>query len=376
MIYPTLTCKIMIRTMLLFFTISVLFFSCGKDGKNNFTSISKEDLPMSKGKGGRIIIVIDSTTADGPIGQELEALLTANTPGLPRPEPMFNINFVQPSKMNNSLRMYKNIMYVTILNSDTRGNRWLQKNFDAASVERVKEDPGLFMYPKENEFAKDQAVLHIFGLTEDQLYQNLLENGEAVVNYFDKKENSRTYHALYNAPPQKGIANLMWDKYDCSLDIPQAWDIAMQKDDFIWLRLLDSKIDKSIFVTFRPYTSEDIFSKENLIEWREETGEKYIYGNPERPETYIVTETEHFPVKTNEINFKGKFAVKMWGLWRTNNKTMGGPFLSYTMVDESSERIYYIEGFVYSPGEDQRETMRELEMILSTFETEKENQPS
>jgi hypothetical protein len=66
----------------------------------------------------------------------------------------------------------------------------------------------------------------------------------------------------------------------------------------------------------------------------------------------------------------------MWGLWRTNNKTMGGPFLSYTMVDESSERIYYVEGFVYSPGEDQRETMRELEMILSTFETEKENQPS
>jgi len=31
--------------------------------------------------------------------------------------------------------------------------------------------------------------------------------------------------------------------------------------------------------------------------------------------------------------------------------------------------IYYIEGFVYSPGREQRELMREVETILKTFKT-------
>jgi hypothetical protein len=49
---------------------------------------------------------------------------------------------------------------------------------------------------------------------------------------------------------------------------------------------------------------------------------------------------------------------------------MGGPFISYSLVDEELNRIYYIEGFLYSPGKAQRDLVRELETILSTFQTE------
>ena len=62
----------------------------------------------------------------------------------------------------------------------------------------------------------------------------------------------------------------------------------------------------------------------------------------------------------------------MRGLWKTNNLTMGGPFLSYTFVDEGTGMLYYIEGFTYSPSKKQREIMRELEVILHTFKTSKE----
>ena len=46
---------------------------------------------------------------------------------------------------------------------------------------------------------------------------------------------------------------------------------------------------------------------------------------------------------------------------------MGGPFVSYAMVDESTNRLYYIEAFLYSPGKPQRDLMRQLEVILKTF---------
>lgn len=59
----------------------------------------------------------------------------------------------------------------------------------------------------------------------------------------------------------------------------------------------------------------------------------------------------------------------MSGLWITNTRTMGGPFKSYTTVNESSGDLYYVEGFLYAPGEDQRDMMKELNVILKTFKT-------
>jgi hypothetical protein len=46
---------------------------------------------------------------------------------------------------------------------------------------------------------------------------------------------------------------------------------------------------------------------------------------------------------------------------------MGGPFVGFAMVDEATQQFYYIEGFTFSPGREQREIIRELEAILSTF---------
>ncbi|HSJ69829.1 MAG TPA: DUF4837 family protein, partial [Anditalea sp.] len=56
--------------------------------------------------------------------------------------------------------------------------------------------------------------------------------------------------------------------------------------------------------------------------------------------------------------------VEMRGSWRTNNMSMGGSFLSYTVVDEERGKIYYMEGFVYYPSEAHREPLREIEAIL------------
>jgi hypothetical protein len=106
-----------------------------------------------------------------------------------------------------------------------------------------------------------------------------------------------------------------------------------------------------------------------LIQFRNEVCQKYLFGNPEKPLSYLVTETKvsYKPVLVRDITFRGKYAKEMRGLWRTNNVTMGGPFVSYTFVDEAQGMLYYIEGFSYAPSRMQREIMRELEVVLNTF---------
>jgi hypothetical protein len=143
----------------------------------------------------------------------------------------------------------------------------------------------------------------------------------------------------------------------------------MNNEEFLWVRQINPKDDKDIFIARKKYTSQEQFKRDSVIRWRDDICEKYLFGDPDRPETHLITETEveHIPVITREVSFHKKFAVEMRGLWRTDNFVMGGPFVSYTLADQSKGILYYIEGFTFSPGKDQREIIRELETILYTF---------
>ena len=47
---------------------------------------------------------------------------------------------------------------------------------------------------------------------------------------------------------------------------------------------------------------------------------------------------------------------------------MGGPFLSYALLDTKNSRIIIAEGFVYAPNVAKRDYLFELEALLQTLE--------
>ena len=77
------------------------------------------------------------------------------------------------------------------------------------------------------------------------------------------------------------------------------------------------------------------------------------------------------PYYTQEINLNGNYAFELRGLWKLSDISAGGPFVSYTTVDEKLGRLYYIEGYVYRPSDDKRDWIREMDTILQTFQTSK-----
>jgi hypothetical protein len=172
---------------------------------------------------------------------------------------------------------------------------------------------------------------------------------------------------LYSVKYEKGITQHIKEKLQCDLMVPIGFEIAMEENNFIWIRNFNPDIDKSVFISWVEYTSEDMFSLDSLIKLRTEISKPYILYKPEDPTSYMLTETDHFDVFRQEINFKGNYAVELRGLWKINNYYMGGPFLSYAMVDKTTNRLYYIEAFLYSPGKPQRYDMRQPDTILRTF---------
>ncbi|MDD1441468.1 DUF4837 family protein [Dolichospermum sp. ST_sed3] len=355
------------KYILISFCLSVLIFSSCSDSKNT-------NLPQASGLTGDIFLIMDSTQWKGPLGKILDSLFSAEMAGLPRAEPIYKIKWIDPRKLNSVLKQRRNLIFAVTFDQRSAGANVVKKLFTKESLAQIKDNPDFFSQNDHNIFSKGQEVLFLFSSTENQLIQHIRINGNKLIGYFDQKERERLTSSLFKSNQLKNVSRILRKDFQCDMKVPFGYQFVMSNEEFLWVRQINPKDDKDIFISRKKYTSQEQFKRDSLINWRDEICQKYLYGDPERSDTYLVTETnvDYKPVLTKEISFHKKFAVEMRGLWRTNNFVMGGPFLSYTMVDQQQGIIYYIEGFTYSPGKDQREIMRELETILYTFKISSE----
>lgn len=355
--------------ILYFFSVVILLGACSSGGNRN-----PDYLPASTGKPGDVVVIIDSTQWNGPVGRAMKDLFLVQAPGLPREEYLFNIINVHPSNKIELLRQVRNVIYVFTLDTNTPGVRAIARGFTAETLKEIRQDTSFYITWKKDMFSKGQEVMYLFGDTEANLIHHLHRDGHTLVDFFNRKERERLANKLFGSKTAKHVASFMRNEYQCELKVPNGYNLADKTPDFLWFRRVEPEVDKDIFVSWKNYESEYQLLPDSLIAWRDQIAEKYLFEDPENPATFLMTETEvpFIPVQARQMDMNGHFAMELRGLWRTNNKSMGGPFLSYTLVDQSKGLIYYIEGFTYSPGKDQREIMRELETILWSFKTSDE----
>lgn len=350
---------------------------------------SQSTLPLARGTDDEVLLVMDSVAWQGELGDELRRTFREAMPGLPQDEPYFDLRYVDPFKLNSVLRSAKNILFVTTLDNQTEAGRRMQSYFTEESIKRIREDTDLYMFERQDEFARGQEIYHLFGNTEDELIDNIQENRLKIRQRLENVLLDRITQGLYKGNEQRSVSKYLLENHGFSLRVPFGYDVVPlpdDPDDFVWLRQL-GEIDKNVVVTYKDYTSEDAFAPKNILAFREKQLGRYIVDDPEDPTAHmtvqrVVPKEEGVALDTitlvefDTVTFQGKFAVEARGLWRMSNDAMGGGFLSYTFVDETQDRLYYIEGYVYSPGEKKRPSIRELEAILRTFSTPQEPQPT
>lgn len=352
------------------FLLSALLFAC--DGGNGNGKKSNGLLPKASGSAGEMLVVMDSAQWQGELGQTIRDIFMEEVEGLPREEYLFKLNRVDPTRFNSVLKTAKNLIFAVTLDKKSSEANVVKNYFTKSSLQQIREDANLFLYTSSDVYARGQEVMYLFGQTEDALVENMKKNKDRLQYYFNNAENERLKLGLYKAKELEGISKMLMNKHNCYMRIPFGYKLVLEEKGFIWARQINAESDKNVFIAYKPYTSESSFETENIIALRDSIALSQLFEDPDDPSTNIVTETNvpYIPVQTEQITFNGNYAVETKGLWKTNNLSMGGPFISYTLVDEELGRLYYIEGFLYSPGKNQREFMRELEIILSTFRTQ------
>lgn len=352
-----------------FVVFTFIFVSCSE-------TANKDNIPRASGRAGEVILVMDSAHWRSPLGEEIVKTFRTELAGLPRPEPEFNVRYIMPEEFNGILKMAQNIIIVAVFDNYSSNSERVKNYFTPNSIKRINEEPNLFLLSKQNEWAKGQEVLFLFGKTEDALTQHIAENSDKLRAHFNNIEKRRLQYSLYKSKELKEVGNTLMNNHQFSLRIPFGWRIEFEDENknFIWLRLPGIEVDRNIWVYYTDYTTDSVFKEP--VKFRNDVTKQFIFDDKEKNDTsYVVVETL-VPAVAQQVNFNDKYAIEVKGLWKTNNLSMGGPFVSYMFVDESLNRIYYIDGFVYSPSKPQREFIRELETIMWTFRTKTEATPS
>ncbi|MEB2782108.1 DUF4837 family protein [Algoriphagus sp. C2-6-M1] len=347
-------------SILLALVLGIILTSCETDG-----TTADSSKPKARGSIGEIILVIDSVKWVGPVGDQLKEIFESDIPGMIRSEAKFKVNTVDPRAMTRILKMSTNLIYVTTFDDKGSASQVINAQFSKESKEKAMNDPNIYSLRMEDEYAIGQEVLYLFGNTEEQLVENLKENASRIQNLFEVRERGRLEKIIL---ARKNSAASFEAKKNLGIEInvPASYQVAKSEEDFLWVRQITpsgNRADISLFFYETDYTSEEQTFPANILALRDSITKQHIFGDPEDPTSYVISEKQIPPAFRNMV-INDNFTTEMRGSWKTNNISMGGSYLGYLMVDEKKGKLYYIEGFVFYPNEIHRDALREIETIL------------
>lgn len=319
------------KALFLLLFISNLFWSCTK----------KHDKETEKttGKINTISVIIDDQLWNGEVGDSIRNKFAAPVLGLPKEEPLFNINQYPVKLLEGFVTKTRNSVVI---------KKEAKNSFEVI----------------ENEYASPQNVFHISGKTTASILALIEKNAPEIINKMRQTEIEENQRIIDTA---KIETQKIQKKFNINLRIPKGYNYVFQRRKFIWLKKEITSGNTSILIyqlpfrTIKPNTN--IIKK--IIRNRDSIGRLYIRGTI--PRTHMITEDSYSPYLFH-INLNGKEAYETKGTWELKNDYMSGPFINYTIIDRTNKRILVLEGFCYDPSKEKRDLMFELESIIKSVE--------
>lgn len=320
---------------LVFFVFIIAFLqSCNE--------IEEASQQSSTGGVNEILVVTNNVQQwDGEIGDSIRSNFSRVMQVLPIEEPQFKMVNVNESSLGKMLfKKHHNIFIVNI-------------------------DPELkepFVESRADLWAKPQMVIKI---NAPNLHEFLVSFEEVRENSFDlfiDVERKRIQDSYSNKFKSQEINRSLHKYMQLDLAIPKGYKIAKVDSSNAWIRKETAANSMNILIYARPYKSTGDFDPLNIKKRRNGLTRTYIPG-PTSGSYQLISDEYVEPVYT-EMDFNDLFAVETRGLWRVENDFMGGPFISYTFVDEKRNRLITIDGFTYAPKQKKAPLVRELEAIL------------
>lgn len=317
------------------FVIPGFFVSC---------SSNERAIPNSTGKSSELMVVIERNLWSGTLGDEIKDFFGQDMYGLPQAEPLFDFYTVPESDFSSMFQSHRNIFIVSI-----------KPEFSKPYIET-----------KKDLWAKPQRVIKINASSDTAFLRLFHEHKNAFLRLFEQAERERIQSA-YRSVPDQAIRNQLVENFGISMIIPSGFFVAKKTPDFIWIRRETLEFSQALLIYTYNYKDTTDFNLSNILSMRNIYTQRHVPGTFDG--TYMTVAGDVIRPVSERIDFNGEFAVKTRGLWEVKGDFMGGPFINYSLVDQSGNKIISLDAYVYAPKDKKRDFVRQLDAIIHTYES-------
>lgn len=324
-----------LKVCLCFWAATSLFTSCVADEK----SLKAE----STGKPSEILIVSEKALWKSSAGDSVRAFFGGPEVGLPQPEPLYRLAQVEEDEFNRLLQSHRNIFIMTIDSGFTKPLVELRRDIWAAP----------------------QRVVKITASSIESLKSSFKEKQAEILNLYENAEIERL-QKLYSKSLNLKATDIVRKKFNLSLNIPADYYLAVNKENFVWLRREANRLSQGILIYTYAYTDTIAYNPAKIRSVRDQFTQLFVPGPSDS--SYMIVADEFVQPVSRKLSLKKELAVEMRGLWEVRKDFMGGPFISYTFVDKRNNLVVTLDGYVYAPNEDKRELLKQVQSILLSYE--------
>lgn len=336
------------RTLL---NILALVFMCASmAGCKPFMQLSSSD--TATGTPYEMVLVCGQAEWQSELGDTLRAVLKQPVSELVQYEPIYDVMRILPNNFKSLTKTHRNIVSVVVDESISEPE--IKVEYDVT--------------------AKPQIFVTIKGRDNASVAKYISDNRENLLYVLEKAERDRTinYARRYYSKP---MHELLKQNFGVDMYIPDNFKIRTTSDDMVWISQEFPSSSQGFFIYKYPYEGRQSLSAEALIKARNRFAQRIpgpVDGSymitvdeivDESGEEYVPFNPEYRAIRIGERPW-----IEMVGLWDVENYFMGGPYVSYTTVNQATKEVITIDCYIYSPKDEKRNMLRELQHMVYLME--------
>lgn len=286
-------------------------------------------------------VICDNEAWESGIDSALYRTVGARVAGLPRPESYFYIlghkSHAEASSME---RKYGNLISI--------------------NIDSIYTEPTLKV--EDNVYARPQVVISVNAPTIESAKRFIEEHGAEFAGHFEIGERNRSLADSRRSSMPK-LMEQFKKHTGIDMHIPAGFGRANSGDrSLLWFMRDYEKKAQYIFAFSQRYNGPEDFEGAALERM---LINKLAVVHSDKPGSRL-TISQNAPIYWSEIVANGRLWYELRGCWEVTFDQMGGPFVSFSTLDEERGIITTIVFALYAPEEQQRGLMGELEYLIYT----------
>ncbi|MGB3541767.1 DUF4837 family protein [Rubrivirga sp.] len=339
--------------------------------------------PQARGETEEIVVVTDSVTWAGPVGDAIRAELGKPILTLPSNQGAFQLRHQELTGRGfPSLKMAPNIIFAAPVDAPGEIGDFIRSRVGESNLEAVRSGSSAAVNLRDDLWANNQLVTIATAASDSALATQFLQRGPELRERYEDLARVRTGNEIYARLRQTDLEDELLAAHDFQVGIQHDY-VPVQdtsatagglEGEFVRYRrvLVDTWRD---FYVFYADGVDTLPSEADLDGITNDLLEEFARGVLDS--SYVEIDDQR-PTSTDEVEINGRPGVEKRGFWRMTYDVMGGSYIRFAFLDPATDRLYVYYGMTFAPDRtlDKRKFLRQMEAIGHSFVSAADLEPT